>query len=296
MIDSISVYLPDARAPLDRLDGVRPLRGEGTYSGRLDGLRIIQGRTAVFIQGSLPKYLRGQNTLPLTRQTFRDALGKLEGQTGLDLKAGLVYRLEIADTLPVKEAPVNYLASWGPVPRCNRHTWGNGQTVTYATRTRSFSGYDKGAETAPDGMPEPLGGVYGLRLELSIKKGMRRLMGHVVNPWDLTEPETYGQLVQAWGRFYFRIPKRREVVLNMEKMTPKKYERTLAALGLAALGLDRAESIVRSGVQAGQVDKLTASRIRARLRELNADRTVTIGDALTEEVDAQVRGVMRFAR
>jgi hypothetical protein len=296
MTDSISVFLPDALAPLDRLAGLRPLRGDGCYLGTLGGLRIIQGAKGVFVRGSLPKYLNANNALPLTRQSLRAALGKLEAESGLDLKTGIVYQLETAYTFPVKKAPRDYLAAWGPLPRFKKNTHGNGETVTLANGGRSFSGYDKGAEMAPDALPCPLESLYALRLELRWKRGLKRLYGRFLSPWEASEPEPYGQAVKAWAALYFKIPKRREVCLAMDGMTPKGFERTLAAIGLQSLGLDRAQEIIRDGLASKALDRVTASRMRALFRELAKDERITNTEPLTAEIDEKVRAVARFAR
>lgn len=295
-MDSISIFLAGALAPLDRLAGLRPLRREGCFLGTLGGLRIIQGADGVLVRGSLPKYLNGENALPLTRQGLRAALGKLEDESGLDLKAGIVYQLETAYTLPVMKPPRDYLAAWGPLPRFKKNTHGNGETVTLANGGRSFSGYDKGAEMAPDALPCPLEGLFALRLELCWKRGIKRLYGHSISPWEASEPEAYGQAVKAWGFFYFKIPKRREVCIAMNGMTPKSFERTLAAFGLQALGLDGVERIIRGGLASGALDRVKASRMRALLRELAKDERITNTEPLTAEIDEKVRTVARFAR
>ncbi len=296
MMDSLSVFLPGALAPLDRLAGLRPLRQDGCYRGTLGNLRVIQGLDAVFVEGSLPKYLNGGNALPLTRQGLRAALGKLEAESGMDLGKGQVYRLEVGRTLPVKAPPREYLAAWGPLARFGKHTHGNGGTVTFANGGRSFSGYDKGQETAPEALPCPLDGGFALRLELRWKRGLKRVFGHPVSPWELAEADNYVLAAKAWAALYFKVPKQREVVLIMNGMTPKGFKDTLAALGLQALGLDRAETIIRDGLASGALDRLKASRMRADLRELAKDSRVTTTEALTDEIDSKVRAIARFAR
>lgn len=295
-MDSLSIFLAGALAPLDRLAGLRPLRREGCYLGTLGGLRIIQGAQGVFVRGSLPKYLQGENALPLTRQSLRAAFGKLEEESGLDLNAGKVYQLETAYTFPVKQAPRDYLATWGPLSRFKKNTYGNGVTVTLANGGQSFSGYDKGAEMAPDALPCPLEGLSALRLELRWKRGLKRLYGRFLSPWEVSEPEAYRQAVKAWAGLYFRIPKSREVCLAMDGITPKGFERTLAALGLQAIGLDRAQEIIRDGLASGALDRVKASRMRALFRELAKDERITNTEPLTAEIDEKVRAVARFAR
>jgi len=296
MIDAITVFLPDAGADPDTLESLRPLAtGEG-FRGFLGNLRIIQGARGVWLDGSLPRYLNGENARTPTRQALRDALGKIERASGLDLHAGFVYRMETTATLPVREPPRSYLAAWGPLARFRKDTYGDGETVLYRTGARSFTGYDKGAEAAPEALPVPLEGRYALRLELKYKRGLRRVLGRPMSPWELLEPEPYAAAVERWKRFYLAIPKRKEVYLNMDGITAKGLERTLAALGLQALGLDRLNALIKDGQASGTVDRTTATRMRQLVRELGKDERIADAEPLTAEVDAKVRAVARFAR
>jgi len=295
MIDSIGISLPDAYLPSDRLSGLRPLDWEGSYFGTLGGLRITQGIRGVYIRGSLPKYLKGENALPLDRQGFRESLGKLEKESGLDLKKGIVYQLETGYTFQVREPPREYLAAWGPLARFKKSTHGNGETVTLENGGRSFSGYDKGKEMAPDALPCPLEGLYALRLELRWKRGLKRLYGRLLNPWEASEPKPYAQAVDAWAAFYYKIPKCREGCFAMDGMTPSRFKETLAALGLQSIGLDRAEIIIRDGQASGALNRRNASRIRRDLRELARNERITDTEPLTAEIDEKVRVVVRAA-
>lgn len=294
MIDSVGIFIPEASAPVDRLSDLRPVRCG--VSGNLNGIHITQGLEGLYIKGSLPKFLTGGNALPLTRTLLADSLDKLEIDSGLDLSKGLLYQFEVGTSLSVKTAPANYLAAWGPLSRFKKHVIGLGETVTYIQKCRSFSGYDKGLEVKPNMLPLPLYGCYVIRLELRIKKGVKRFFGRSLTPWELTNPDIYIQTVKGWVNFYNRIPKRREVCLTMSGMTPKKFERTLAAVGLSSLGLDRANEIIRGGVQTGDIDKVSASRIRALLKHIYQEDRITDTEPLTAELDSKVRAVAMFAR
>jgi hypothetical protein len=182
MVDSLGVFLPDAQAPGDRLAELRPLRNGEGFRGLLGNLRVIQGQEGVYVQGSLPVYLNGENVRTFSRQGLLAALGKLESESGLTLHAGRVLQLETAATLPVREAPRRYLESWGPLPRFRKDTYGGGETVLYRTGGRSFTGYDKGAEFAPEPLPCPLEGRYALRLEITLQAGATASPGPFYKP------------------------------------------------------------------------------------------------------------------
>ena len=84
--------------------------------------------------------------------------------------------------------------------------------------------------------------------------------------------------------------------MKLDGMTPKGFTATLAALGLQALGLDRADAILRQGLASGELSRVTASRIRADLREMAKDGRITSTAPLTDELDGKVRAIVRSAR
>lgn len=292
----MAVFIPDTGADPDTLEDLRPLAtGEG-FRGLLGNLRVIQKPGGVFLEGSLPRFLNGENARTATRQALRGALGKIEAESGLDLRAGFVYRMETAATLPVLEPPRNYLSAWGPLGRFKKDTFGDGETVLYRTGARSFTGYDKGAENAPEPLPVPLEGRYALRLELRYKRALRRVLGRPMNPWELLEPEPYAAAVERWKRFYLAIPKRKRAIIVMDGITTKQLERSLAALGLQALGLDRLNALIKDGQTSGAVDRTTATRMRQLVRELGKDERITDLEPLTAEVDEKVRAIAMYSR
>jgi len=296
MIDALGVYLPEVQADPTRFTDLRSLRGGEGFRGKLGNLTIIQGTGGVYLKGSLPRFLTGSNVLTGTRRGFLEALAKLETDTGLSLRKGRVYQLEIAATVPVLEAPRRYLETWGPLPRWRKDTFGNGQTVQYVTGSRTFKGYDKGAESAPVGLPCPLEGRNALRLELTIKHGMKRLYGRFLSPWELAEPDHYTAAVLHWKRAYFAIPKGREVFMRIDGLTPKRAERALAALGLQALGLDHWDATIRDAQASGALNKSNAGRLRELARDLIQDSRICEPDTLTAELDTKVRVLAPFAR
>ena len=92
MIDSISFRVPGGYAP--DLEN-RTVYREDYFRGMLGNMRVIQYPDGVYCTGSLAGYLQGSNVLPLTRRTVEDALGKLEGATGWDLKRLNCFRLKL---------------------------------------------------------------------------------------------------------------------------------------------------------------------------------------------------------
>lgn len=298
MIDSVSFWVPGGNAP--DLNNVQVYR-EDYFRGMLGNMRVIQNPDGVYCTGSLATYLQGWNVLPLTRRTVEDSLGKLERETGWNLKRVELKQVEIGTTLQVQNAPAFYLGSWGPVPRFVKQTYQRKEleTVTYFTGARSFTGYDKrkqGESTGKD-IPAIFSGAELIRLELKYKRGLKARLGRTLTPWDLADRSTYTELVHNWRDFYFRIPKGRIPVIDITGgISPKDLDNTLKAYGLQALGQDTYSGFIAMLEQRGILGRVQADRARKAARESVKDERISQADDLTAELDSRVREVAVYAR
>lgn len=295
MIDSISFKIPGVKAP--KLEKIK-MYGESYFRGYLDNLRVIQFSDGVYCIGSIAKYLQGNNVTPLTRRAVSDALGKLENQTGWDLKKAELYQVEIGATLQVQNPPCMYLASWGNIPGFVKQTYQRKEleTVSYTQTERSFTGYDKRKETKGE-IPAIYSGAELLRIELRYKKALKKRIGRSLNPWDIADRELYMELVQRWQDFYFNIPKGRIPVLDVTGgVSPKDVDNILKAYGLQALGYDTVNGFIGTLERRKALGGVQASRTRKAIRETAGDNKISCADNLTAELDARVREVCVYAR
>jgi hypothetical protein len=295
MFDSMGFFVPEAYINPDCLSGTKHFPDGERFRGSLKNLVIIQEHDGVYVRGSLPKFINGENASSLNRQGLREAIGEIEAKTGLETHKALVRQFEIGATLSVEKPPRRYLETWGPVSRYNKDILGNGKTVIYYTKARAFSGYDKGAEMSPEALPLPYSGRYGLKLELRFQKGLKPLLGRCFSPWEILETEYYNGFIERWRHFYFSIPKRRSVVLNMEGITPKKLGRSLASFGLQSYGLDRLDANIKDGLLARQYCAITASRMRQFARGIELDSRLSSPIPLTREVDEKITEIANMA-
>jgi hypothetical protein len=114
MIDNISLKVPrqDDTGFTERLQDLWR-RDIHTYSGHIQNLGVYQNLDGVIIHGSLAKYLNGENLTPLTRGQVKEAIRKLETETGLDLSMAIVRSVEIGISVFTKEKPSEYLKLFG---------------------------------------------------------------------------------------------------------------------------------------------------------------------------------------
>jgi len=294
MVDGIGIRVPDAVISVERLENICLLSRDGCFRGQLNNLNVTQASECVYIRGSLPKYFRGDNVLPLTQEEFFESLRRIEMETGFDLKNSMVFQLETATTLPVKFAPVEYLSAWVSCPHMSKSTFGNGNTVAFLNGRRSFSGYDKGMEMMSQRLPDSFSGFYGLRLELKYKKNLKHVLGKQINAWDLGKSEIRKQMVKVWRDHYFSIKKRRVPILRIADMTPRDLEKALAAQGLRELGYDQIQGSISDCLFRKKLGKTAAARMRLKLRMIGEDSRVTSTEAITKEIDDKVAEAVGF--
>lgn len=289
MIDRIAIMFPGKSFPIDKLEGL-VIRHNGTSSGYFHGLRINNNLDGCSIRGSIPKYLGGSNVIALNRPMLESAFNKLEDDTGLEMKQGQVYKLEIGDTLPVSRPPCEYMRHWGKYGRYKVDRIDDGNSVYLRTKSRVFVGYDKGKEISPDKLPECFGDSYGLRLEWRIHRGMKKMLGCFPSPFQLSERDMYYSLIQKWQEAYFKIPKEPRLYIDTSDMVPSDFLKALAIHGLNNIGLSNLESFIDAGKRKGDIHKRNVSRIKSLVSELLDSKKLTIDNNLTEEVDSLVRG------
>lgn len=293
MIDSVAIRIQDATFPLENIAELHPFTG-GVW-GSFNGLHVAQHETGnVTVKGSLPKYANGENVTPLTRLGLKDTLSRLEAETGLDLHAGTIFRLETGFTFPVKYPPRDYLALWQKFGRYQKSTWGDGTSVQLGlkSKARLFLGYDKGAEIEPDSLPVGFPAEYALRLELKYITGVKKIFKKTLSPWDLCSKDVYDGLLNRFRDFYFTIPKTREVcTLENQRFTGARFRDAMAIIGLQSYGYDRALLDVTEARRRGEIDKKTAQRIRGVICDLGADERLSMTKDITKELDDHVRAL-----
>jgi hypothetical protein len=120
MTDSVGIWLPDIQISPDQQKDMKFLPQDGYCLGYMSNMRIKQRTGGVFLSGSIPKYFKGNNVLPLSAEELREALASLEAELGVDLRKGVVRQLETATTLPVKNPPRDYFSAWEVQARVGR--------------------------------------------------------------------------------------------------------------------------------------------------------------------------------
>ena len=167
MIDNVKLFIPRCRDMPDVVgyldSGIEQndiTTGETRLFGKVGNVRVIQSVGGYSIQGSLPKFLNGNNIVTLNRHTIKEALEKLSDTLHLDMNISKVTGLEFGDTFVMSKQPSAYINLLGNMPRLERRL-GKGDTLYYIGKgrvhPREYYFYDKKKEVLDKGGTLPNG-------------------------------------------------------------------------------------------------------------------------------------------
>ncbi|MDR0286208.1 MAG: hypothetical protein LBI03_00630 [Clostridiales bacterium] len=241
MIDNICLKIPrnGNEEIINRLKD-RWWRDTNTYSGHIQNMGVFIGLDSIIIHGSLAKYYKGENIVELTFQQVKEAIRKLENETGISLELAIIKSVECGMSMITKEQPSEYMKLFGYPARYTRHeyaTMTGVETVIYSTQTGAyqFSMYNKILEVQrkkKQSIPAMFNGVNILRLEYKIvrRRGIQAKFKRDLTAYDLVDPAVYQTLQSLFIEAYQAIPKfgRQCHIETKEKVTPKIFNELLA--------------------------------------------------------------------
>ena len=245
MYDKVSLWLPrrpgapDVAPLLDAAtESVSRATGEVRVSGKLGNMRVEVKPAGIVVEGSLAKYLNGNNIRPVGRREAAEALEKLSVSLGADVGPARVLAVEFGRTYEVTRPAAEYLGRLGRLPRMERVAATPG-TLYYKARSdkrgasRGVKFYDKGAEA---GVPGNL-----LRYEMMFSGRLsQQLHAPGLTASTLTELPFYGYMAERYKKYYDMIEKKEPGGINAEAIhTPR--DAFNAAAGLLLSRADPAE-------------------------------------------------------
>ena len=230
MIDNIKLSLPrcrdmpDISGYLDNGNENCSMKtGEVSVYGNVENIKVTQYFGGYSIQGSLPKFLYGNNVCQLTRKEVGLAIEKLSDRLHLPLDDADITKIEVGANICLAKQHTAYTRLLGDMPRMQRVSMADSLYYQGSGRVypRQYYFYDKVAEVKKHGgtMPQGLEAANMMRYEM-------RLNGRL--PFQLSIPEfkgstlqdrvVYQELINRWLNGYLSIYK----LVNMEDEHLKK--------------------------------------------------------------------------
>lgn len=312
MIDTISLHTNNKRV----IEAVRSSISKDnlneydvhSFSGNIENMQVKGNINGVSITGSIATFLNKQNVTPLTRESYKQALQKLENTVGYNfLNYCIVRRVDVGYSFIVDNPVSEYLHQFDDFKDsrfdCNRHSNGGIlETITYKTDSgnTAFCAYDKVKECEKHKIeiPELYKCSKILRMEYRIgtkkQQGVKRIFGVDIKPYQIAESATYRRLVELFSEFYFNIHKSGRVFcvngIKDNSLTTKAFFDLLADYVIQYLP-DNYKRIKGILIDSGKLKQSSDTLKDIRKREKSCRENFLYADTndLIQELDEKVR-------
>lgn len=306
MIDKINLSLPrcrdmpDISGYLDNGNESSNVKtGEVSVFGNVENIKVMQYFGGYSIQGSLPKFLYGNNVCQLTRKEVGQAIEKLSDRLHLPLNDARVTSIEVGANICLTKQHTAYTRLLGDMTRMQRVSMADSLYYQGSGKVHpmQYYFYDKVAEVRKSGgtMPQGLEAANMMRYEM-------RLNGRL--PFQLSIPEfkgstlqdrkVYQELINRWLNGYLSINK----LVNMEDehlkkgMSVKEAQEVFIAQQIAKGGSSMIDEFIAKLKQNECFDnRLYYNRVKSNLQKLASKTKLSVDNGDIEELTAKVKQI-----
>jgi len=281
------------------ITGEHRFNEENVITGNLDGLRISVSRSGVNVKdGSLCKYLLGDNFQTLNRKDTKLAIEKLSDTLHLPFDRATITRIDVAQNFIVNHPTALYLNHLGNCYPYIRLEQPNGLYFTNPKGLLLF--YDKIKEQRSKGhfIPELYSDRNVLRYEMRHKARLKDTFKvERVTCRMLYEEAFYKSIIDRWQKSYENIQKINDVTINFEAMKGKKEFDLIGRLCLIQQQggeLAMIKQIVEAQKK-GELTRRQADELKAAIRS-TCELKIGISrrSDVIVELDKKVRDAVRF--
>ena len=277
--------------------------GTTTFKSCVDNLSVLVNANELRIgNGSLCKFLYGNNIVNFTRTDTRLAFEKLSDTLHISLNNATVSRMDIAYNFEVTHPPESYFHHLGDLPYYKRleQIFCKGVEGLYYSSVsdkKQLVFYDKIKETTnrKDYVPPEYQNKNLLRYELRLKNHIKQIfeVNKVTVPM-LYDVQFYNRIVDYWKSEYRKIVKQNEYEIDI---TDCKGIRDLNKIGILLLveqqgGMNEFFKKLDQQYNIGGLDKRQRSEIKRQTKELMQNKSIgVVRSPLIEELNTLVEGV-----
>lgn len=183
--------------------------GETNYSGKLRNLTLFTNGDWLNINGSLSKFINGNNLQNLKLGDIRRGFEELSDLLQIDLSGFMVRRFDVGLTFEMDFHPAIYLQMVRHYPRTKQHSFNRGEeSVQFCNDSITVQLYDKMAEMSNNGEEIPAGfGKNQLRYEWQQKRYTERVLKRPLTVTDFQDSNVWDQLLRIYKSRYTKIGK-----------------------------------------------------------------------------------------
>lgn len=304
MIDNIKLSLPRCRDMPDISSYLESGNektdvntGEVSVFGNVGNIKVTQYFGGYYIQGSLPKYLYGDNVSQLTRKEVGEAIGKLSDRLHLPLHDADIKSIEVGANICLSKHCTAYTKLLGDMPRMQRVLMGDSLYYRGSGKVhpRQYYFYDKVEEVRTKGgtMPKGLEAANMLRYEMRLQGRLTKQLSILeFKASTLQDRSVYQELISRWLDGYLSINK----LVNMDDeylkkgMSVKEAQEVFVAQQIAKGGsfvID--EFIAKLKQKECFEDRHYYNRVKSNLQKLASKSKLTADNGDIEELTRRVK-------
>lgn len=291
---NLANYLDEAKEQTDLNTG------EVRTFGNLQGLKVNIYVGGLSVIGSLPKFLYGNNIIPLDLQTTKDTLVKIADALHLSLDEAKVTGLEFGCNFVMRHRVSEYLDRLGDMPRLQRYRF-SPETLYYRHRglqqPKTFVYYDKFADARAKQMeiPQGLQDANLLRVEMRLEGRLPHQLGvPEVKASTLTERNFYRLLMQHFQSAYYSISKRNKLKAEYMGEIKSVSDAFDVFVGLLIDQTEQSQDKVSAFLEELKeakvfADRINYTRLKQRIERAANKAHLTMTDEMVRELDNVIK-------
>lgn len=306
MIDNIKLSLPrcrdmpDISGYLDNGNENCSMKtGEVSVYGNVENIKVTQYFGSYSIQGSLPKFLYGNNVCQLTRKEVGLAIEKLSDRLHLPLDDADITKIEVGANICLAKQHTAYTRLLGDMPRMQRVSMADSLYYQGSGKVhpRQYYFYDKVAEVKKHGgtIPQGLEAANMMRYEMRLNGRLPfQLSIQEFKGSTLQDRVVYQELINRWLNGYLSINK----LVNMEDehlkkgMSVKEAQEVFIAQQIAKGGSSMIDEFIAKLKQNECFDnRLYYNRVKSNLQKLASKTKLSVDNGDIEELTAKVKQI-----
>lgn len=303
MIDTVKIIIDTIDIPLyynqfllnlDTHSIKKNHKNEITITGYVKNFQVTLDNWGVRVEGSLTRYIFGDNFKSATQQQLMNGVMQLSQETQLNLMNGKISRLDVAENILTKFPVPEYFDGLAEIRYFKRYQFPT--TLKYGGLSRYITIYDKIAESKKKKVEvdDMLKGKNFLRYEVSYPnhKALCKLLKiHKCSFSDIFL--NYSKIIDEWLRLFNKIEKKTDALsFDFENLkTSKDIFKQLQIQGVIRLnGLSEVLKMIDVGKQRGYFKSHpnVATNIRSSLKNLMKTPNLVKDSPLNQELSKKI--------
>lgn len=210
------------------------------FEGMIANFFVRVTNDYIRLNGSLCKFLKGNNVDTLTTNEIKQALTKLSKLLGVQVGRGYLRRVDVGRNFELKNDAIDYFTLLKETPKYYRNI--DSSTLKYFRGNYTLAFYDKGKEIEDKLMKvrrrnPDINKSNILRYELRLEGNVaRRLQYSNAKVALLLSPTFLNKLNEKWFRHYKKIVKEKSFVFSDEVTSVKDLRTQIEVAGIAYFG------------------------------------------------------------